>query len=103
MEFDEDGNILLPVTRDSRMVLTCPRTGEIYEPKPDQTIVLSMMAQQPELYKYQELIRTAPYDQAGLKEIGEPCKTCRITLYTILRVGTNEKMFKVCANGHLKT
>ena len=102
MEFDEEGNILLPITRNSRMVLNCPRTGEIFEPRPEQTMVLSITAQQQELYKYRDFIRSAPHDPAGLRERGAPCATCKVTLYTVLRVGTSEKMFKICANGHLQ-
>lgn len=80
-------------------MLQCPRTGAVYDLKPEQTILSTIISEQSETSKYKKLIQNAIYDPASLHYI-DKCPKCGVSLAVKIRVGVNEKLFKMCKNGH---
>lgn len=99
MNFDEHGNIMFITVQAGRVVAHRPRDGTTHEIPPEWTIV-RRDGEQTDAEPHERLILTAHHDAAANRVVGEPCKTCGVTLHVIMRLGDDNTFAKVCMRGH---
>jgi hypothetical protein len=91
-----NGNILIPEQRGNKQVLVNKKDSSVLPLDSNQNILSIHLSELPEDSKYKNLIIRSIHDPSNLKIKDEPCKNCNASIYTILRLGSNEIRYKIC-------